>query len=71
MTISVNEWYDAYGMLNLTITWDSEDPYANQLADWTAEDFLTAIKHYCDEELSLGYQVCPNLSDRVRLTRPS
>ena len=71
MTIQVNEWYDAYGMLNLTITWDSEDPYDDQLSTWTGEDYLTAIKQACDEKLSVGYKVCPDLSERVRLTRPS
>ena len=70
MTIQVNEWYDAFGMLNLTITWDSEDPYDEQLSTWTAEDYLTAIKLACDEELSVGYKVCPDLSERVCLTRP-
>ena len=70
MAIEVKEWYDAFGMLNLTITWDSEDPYDDQLSTWTAEDYLTAIKLACDEELSLGYEVCPDLSERVRLTRP-
>ena len=71
MTIQVNEWYDHYGMLNLTISWDSEDPYDDQLSTWTGEDFLTAIKQACDEELSVGDKVRPNLSDRVCLTRPS
>ena len=71
MAIDVKEWYDAYGMLNLTITWDSEDPYDEQLSTWTAADYLTAIKQACDEELSLGYKVRTDLSERVRLTRPS
>ena len=70
MSLDVQEWYDDEGKLNLTITWDSEDPYDDQLSTWTAADFLTAIKLACDEELSVGDKVRPDLSERVRLTRP-
>ena len=54
MSINVEEWYDNLGNLNLTITWDENDPFECQLNDWTADDFLTAIKNACDQELSMG-----------------
>jgi hypothetical protein len=58
VTIEVNEWYDELGHLNLTITWDENDPFECQFNHWTGEDFLTAIKDACDQELSLGNIVC-------------
>ena len=54
MTIKVDEWYDCDGKLNLTIEWDENNPTECQLNNWTGEDFLTAIKNACDQELSLG-----------------
>ncbi len=54
MSISVNEWYDYNGKLNLTIEWDHNDPFERQFNDWTAQDFLTAIKNACDQELFVG-----------------
>ena len=59
MTIEAEEWYDKDGKLNLTIEWDENDPVESQLNDWTAEDFLTAIKNACDKELSMGNSLCP------------
>ena len=53
MTIEVEEWYDYDGKLNLTISWDENDPVECQFNDWTSEDFLTAIKNACDKELSM------------------
>jgi hypothetical protein len=53
MTIDVKEWYDGDGKLNLTITWDGNDPIESQFNDWTQEDFLTAIRDACDQELNL------------------
>lgn len=50
MTIDVEEWYDGDGKLNLTITWDEYDPVESQFNDWTAEDFLTAIRNACDDQ---------------------
>ena len=55
MTIEVDEWYNEDGHLNLTISWDENDPLECRLSDWTAEDFLTAIKNECDKELFVGY----------------
>ena len=54
MSINVEEWYDKHGHLNLTITWDESDPFECQFNDWTGEDFLTAIKNACDQELPMG-----------------
>ncbi len=54
MTIEVDEWYDCEGKLNLTISWDENDPFERQFNNWTGEDFLTAIKNACDQELSMG-----------------
>lgn len=54
MTIDVKEWYDGDGKLNLTISWDENDPVDSQFNDWTAEDFLTAIRNACEQELSVG-----------------
>ena len=68
MTIEVEEWYDADGKLNLTITWDENDPIESQFNDWTEQDFLTAIKNACDKELSMGNQVCTDHSQRLHLT---
>ena len=53
MTINVEEWYDEDGKLNLTISWDENDPVESQFNDWTAEDFLTAITNACDEREQL------------------
>ena len=54
MTIEVDEWYDGDGKLNLTISWDENDPTECQFNNWTGEDFLTVLQNACDEELSLG-----------------
>ena len=54
MTIEVDEWYDGDGKLNLTISWDENNPTECQLNNWTGEDFLTVIKNACDQELSMG-----------------
>ena len=54
MAIDVKEWYDGNGKLNLTISWDENDPVESQFNDWTADDFLTAIRNACDQELSVG-----------------
>jgi len=61
MAISVEEWYDEDGKLNLTISWDENDPVESQFNDWTAEDFLTAITNACDEreQLFVGGEVLP------------
>ena len=61
MTIKVDEWYDSDGKLNLTIQWDENDPFERQFNDWTADDFLTAIKNACDQELSMGNILLPNI----------
>ena len=63
MTIEVEEWYDGDGKLNLTITWDDEDPVESKFNDWTAVDFLTAIKEACDKELSMGDNVRTQISE--------
>ena len=62
MTIKVDEWYDSDGKLNLTIEWDENDPFERQFNDWTGEDFLTVLQNACDEELSLGFKVLPDIS---------
>ena len=69
MTIEVEEWYDAFGKLNLTISWDENDPYESQFNDWTAEDFLTAIENACDKELSMGNQVFTDNSEGLHIAR--
>lgn len=58
MTIEVEEWYDGDGKLNLTISWDSEDPVESKFNTWTAKDFLIAITDACEQELSLGGETC-------------
>ena len=63
--IDVKEWYDGDGKLNLTIEWDSEDPVESKFNNWTAQDFLTAIKNACDEELSMGDTVLTNNGERL------
>jgi len=65
MTINVEEWYDGDGKLNLTIVWDEEDPFESRFNDWTAVDFLTAIKNACEQDVSLGGEVCPENSKRL------
>ena len=45
MTIDVEEWYDGDGKLNLTITWDENDPIESEFNDWTETDFLNAIRN--------------------------
>ena len=59
MTIEVEEWYDGDGKLNLTITWDENDPVESKFNDWTATDFLTAICNACEQELSMGGETRP------------
>ena len=71
MTIDVEEWYDGDGKLNLTISWDNEDPIESQFNDWTADDFLTAIRNACDKELPLGDAVRSDNSERLHLTGES
>ena len=68
MSISVNEWYDYNGKLNLTIEWDHNDPFDSQFNDWTAADFLTAIKNACDKELSMGDEIRADDSKRLHTT---
>jgi hypothetical protein len=62
MAIDVEEWYDEDGELNLTISWDENDPVESQFNDWTDEDFLTAITNACDEreQLSVGRKILPD-----------
>jgi hypothetical protein len=62
MAIDVEEWYDEDGDLNLTISWDENDPVESQFNDWTDEDFLTAITNACDEreQLSVGRKILPD-----------
>jgi len=60
MVLQVEEWYDYDGKLNLTIEWDEDNPLERQFNDWTADDFLTAIKNACDQELSMGFTICSN-----------
>ena len=67
MTIEVNEWYNDDGKLNLTITWDDEDPIESQFNNWTADDFLTAISNACDQELPMGDKVRSDNSQRLHL----
>ena len=50
MSLDVQEWYDDEGKLNLTITWDSEDPIYSKFNGWTGEDFLTAIRNACQSD---------------------
>ena len=65
MTIEVEEWYDGDGQLNLTITWDSKDPVESRFNNWTAVDFLTAIKDACDKELPMGGMPRTENSERL------
>ena len=59
MTIDVKEWYDDDGELNLTISWDHEDPVESKFNNWTQSDFLNAIRNACEQEqLPLGDEVC-------------
>jgi hypothetical protein len=61
MTIEVNEWYDDSGKLNLTITWDENDPKESKFNNWTSSDFsnfLTTFCNACNEELSMGGETC-------------
>ena len=58
MVLQVKEWYDYDGKLNLTIEWDENNPFERQFSDWTADDFLTAIKNASDKELSMGNKIC-------------
>ena len=69
MTIDVNEWYDDNGKLNLTITWDENDPIESKFNTWTAQDFLTAISDACDQELSVGDPVCSNNGEGLHSSR--
>ena len=55
MTIEVEEWYNDDGKLNLTITWDENDPVESKFNDWTPEDFLTVIRNACEQKLSVTY----------------
>ena len=67
--MTVDEWYDGDGKLNLTITWDEHDPVESQFNDWTEEDFLTAIRNACDKELSMGDNVCTQISEGLHPSR--
>ena len=69
MTIDVKEWYDGNGKLNLTISWDENDPIESQFNTWTAQDFLTAISNACDEELSMGHTVLTENGGGLHLDR--
>ena len=69
MTIDVDEWYDSEGKLNLTISWDENDPLESQFNNWTKEDFLTAITNACYEELPLGDEILSGDSQRLHLAR--
>ena len=71
MVLQVKEWYDYDGKLNLVIDWDKNDPTERQFNDWTADDFLTAIKNASDQELSMGDTICSDISQRVCVTGPS
>ena len=71
MTIDVDEWYDGDGHLNLTITWDHNDPYESQFNDWTESDFLNAIRNACDKELSVGDTTLTDSSKRLHLAGES
>ena len=62
-----NELYDGDGKLNLTIEWDDEDPVESQFNDWTANDFLNAIRNACDKELPLGNTIRSDISKRLHL----
>ena len=57
MTIDVKEWYDDNGKLNLTISWDENDPVESKFNNWTETDFLNAIRNACEEELSMGDEI--------------
>ena len=39
MVIDVKEWYSEDGKLNLTISWDENDPVESKFNNWTEEDF--------------------------------
>ena len=61
MSLDVHEWYDEdEGKYNLTISWDENDPVYSQfscsatLHGWTKDDFLTAIRNACDQEIPVG-----------------
>ena len=59
LTIEVDEWYDDNGKLNLTISWDQDDPVESKFNNWTETDFLNAIRDACEQqkELSMGDEV--------------
>ena len=67
LTIDVKEWYDNDGKLNLTISWDENDPVESRFNDWTADDFLTAINDACDKELPMVRKVCTKNNSRLHL----
>ena len=48
--MAVDEWYDGDGKLDLTISWDQEDPVESRFNDWTSEDFLTGIQNFYEQE---------------------
>jgi len=68
MTIDVKEWYNEDGKLNLTISWDENDPVESKFNTWTADDFLTAIRNACEQELSLGGDICSDEDFRMYST---
>ena len=65
MTINVDEWYDGDGKLNLTISWDENDPIESQFNNWTKKDFLTAIRNACYEELPMGDEILSDNCERL------
>jgi len=41
---------------SVTFDWDDKHPLTSQLNDWTEEDFLTALRKACDNEMNLWEQ---------------
>ena len=60
MVIDVKEWYSEDGKLKLTISWDENDPVESKFNDWTEDDFLTAIRNACEQELPVGGEILPD-----------
>ena len=65
--MTINEWYDGDGKLNLTIEWDHDDPYERQFNDWTEHDFLTAICNACDKDLPVGNPSRSDIGARMHI----
>ncbi len=71
MTIEVEEWYNNEGKLNMTISWDENDPIESILNDYTNEDFLNTIRDACEQQFFMGDKVFPPNCPGLHPTRES